>query len=267
LILSDVRMPRLDGLQLLNWVKRQPSFAPVPFLLMTSGRSPENQATAEQFGADEFLVKPATLDGLSRLVKSILDRWCISAREKAALRAAIAENRRLTTQLTDRSLNLMKISERMRRSAAAEAPSDSEPGADSGRSNQRKLFVLVGSNPDEYRRVDQCLWKAAPSSRVRWARDARETIQIVDEVRSGRSRVCVVLLWSQSGQDTFEMIESIRAARPLVPLRLALLSERFDKSQRDRADLLGVDACIAIPSTRVELSGVAAVLQELAADS
>src|SRR4051794_1862115 len=36
LILSDVKMPRLDGFELLAWVKAQPLLASIPFIMLTS---------------------------------------------------------------------------------------------------------------------------------------------------------------------------------------------------------------------------------------
>ncbi len=58
LIVSDLMMPRMDGLQLLQWVRGQPRFEPVPFVLLSS--SDFERDRAESLGADDYFVKPAS---------------------------------------------------------------------------------------------------------------------------------------------------------------------------------------------------------------
>ena len=56
LVLSDLRMPNVDGMALLAWIKKQQSEMDV--ILMTGELSPEAEQEARQKGAAEFLTKP-----------------------------------------------------------------------------------------------------------------------------------------------------------------------------------------------------------------
>jgi len=74
LILSDLMMPQMDGLALLEAVRANPSGAAVPFLFV-SART-ENTATrkARELGADDYIFKPFGADELVRAVRAKLAR-------------------------------------------------------------------------------------------------------------------------------------------------------------------------------------------------
>lgn len=61
-ILSDVRLPGMDGVQLAEHVKSEPELASTPVLLMSAGRVPPHRA-------DGFLPKPFDIDELASLVE------------------------------------------------------------------------------------------------------------------------------------------------------------------------------------------------------
>ena len=68
LILSDIRMPRLDGLGLLRRLRADTRTASVPFILMTSDNQRELLFQGLEAGLDEFMVKPFhPLELLARL--------------------------------------------------------------------------------------------------------------------------------------------------------------------------------------------------------
>ncbi len=90
LIVSDWRMPRMDGLGLLRELDERESLAP-PVIMLTSLGSPEHAVDALDAGAEDYLVKPVDRHELLARVRSVLraDRVRVAA-EQAALRA-IAE--------------------------------------------------------------------------------------------------------------------------------------------------------------------------------
>ena len=75
LILSDLNMPQMDGLELLAWAKAQQSICDIPFIILTSSDSQTYRAQAEQLGVAEFLSKPLTLEELAAMVTMIEQRW------------------------------------------------------------------------------------------------------------------------------------------------------------------------------------------------
>ncbi|HYE57951.1 MAG TPA: response regulator [Rhodothermales bacterium] len=62
LVLSDINMPGMDGIQLLRHIKAVPP--PIPVCMMTAYGSDEYRAKAEQAGCDGYLTKPVDFDDL-----------------------------------------------------------------------------------------------------------------------------------------------------------------------------------------------------------
>jgi CheY-like chemotaxis protein len=69
-ILSDINMPGIDGLQLLDEIKqRRPD---LPVMMVTAYGDDERRRRAEQLGASEFLTKPVNFDHLkSQLLRDL----------------------------------------------------------------------------------------------------------------------------------------------------------------------------------------------------
>lgn len=71
LILLDVNMPGVDGLEILAYLKREPRLAVAPVVVITSDDQPETRAQVMAGGASAMLIKPATLDALEGALKDI----------------------------------------------------------------------------------------------------------------------------------------------------------------------------------------------------
>jgi two-component system chemotaxis sensor kinase CheA len=73
LVVSDVQMPRLDGLGLARRVKADPRLRATPVILVTSLDAPEDRAAGLEAGADGYLVKREVERGkLLELVRQLL---------------------------------------------------------------------------------------------------------------------------------------------------------------------------------------------------
>jgi FixJ family two-component response regulator/anti-sigma regulatory factor (Ser/Thr protein kinase) len=72
LIISDIKLRKMDGIELLRRVKAQDE--PVPVLLITGHGNVEDAVTALRFGADDFIRKPFDINDLASSVRSILRR-------------------------------------------------------------------------------------------------------------------------------------------------------------------------------------------------
>src|SRR5665213_1631112 len=71
LILSDINMPGMSGLQLLQRIKETYE-APIPqIMMMTAYGDDENYSLAMKYGADDFLTKPIDFTALKDKLKSV----------------------------------------------------------------------------------------------------------------------------------------------------------------------------------------------------
>ncbi len=75
IMLLDLKMPPLDGFELLEWVQKQPKFAGIPQIVFSSSAFEHDVELAYRLGANAYLVKPATLPELVKLIQATLDFW------------------------------------------------------------------------------------------------------------------------------------------------------------------------------------------------
>jgi two-component system chemotaxis response regulator CheY len=64
LVISDLRMPAMDGLELVRQIRGSARFGSVPFIMISIDGEPEVVLTAEKAGADAFLAKPFSAPAL-----------------------------------------------------------------------------------------------------------------------------------------------------------------------------------------------------------
>lgn len=74
LIVTDVMMPRLDGLGMVREIKRRDPSRKVPVIFLTAKGGAADVAAGIGAGARHYLVKPVKLSALEDMVKSILKR-------------------------------------------------------------------------------------------------------------------------------------------------------------------------------------------------
>lgn len=72
LILSDVMMPVMNGIELLNKVKTNPATASIPFILLTARAGEESKIEGYELGADDYLIKPFSAQELIARIKAQL---------------------------------------------------------------------------------------------------------------------------------------------------------------------------------------------------
>ena len=61
LVVTDLHMPVMDGIEVVRAIRANPATTHVPVLLLTGDRSEEARAAAEAAGCDRFLAKPLTI--------------------------------------------------------------------------------------------------------------------------------------------------------------------------------------------------------------
>lgn len=74
--LTDMEMPRMNGIELINRLRNQPKFADLPILMVTSRASSKHRTMALDAGADEHIVKPFNDERLIEMINryATLDR-------------------------------------------------------------------------------------------------------------------------------------------------------------------------------------------------
>ena len=70
LIFCDILMPRLDGYQTCAIIKRNPRFAHVPVIMLSSKDGLFDKARGRMVGSQDYLTKPFTKEQLLRTVDS-----------------------------------------------------------------------------------------------------------------------------------------------------------------------------------------------------
>jgi len=74
LVILDVKLPGMDGFELLAFLRAQPAFAEVPIVMLTSLSQEQHVVRGFELGADDYVVKPFSPVELSARVRRLLHR-------------------------------------------------------------------------------------------------------------------------------------------------------------------------------------------------
>jgi CheY-like chemotaxis protein len=74
-LLLDLKMPRKDGFQVLQWVRQHPNLRALRVLVLTTSSDIRDVNMAYQLGANSFLVKSLDIQNLLELVLQIKNGW------------------------------------------------------------------------------------------------------------------------------------------------------------------------------------------------
>ena len=72
LIITDINMPDINGLELINFVKKNPHYRDTPLFVVTTEGRDQDRARGLALGASEYLIKPFESEVLVALVKQYL---------------------------------------------------------------------------------------------------------------------------------------------------------------------------------------------------
>ncbi|MEW7972358.1 MAG: response regulator [Candidatus Thiodiazotropha endolucinida] len=75
LILLDLKMPGVDGFEVLKRVKGTPMIKRIPVVILTSSKEEGDRALSYDIGANSYLVKPVAFTGFIDVVRQIEDYW------------------------------------------------------------------------------------------------------------------------------------------------------------------------------------------------
>lgn len=70
-ILLDLKMPFLDGFEVLAWIRKQPSFNGIPVAVLTSSAEERDRRRARELGATAYFVKPPKPETILEIIQLI----------------------------------------------------------------------------------------------------------------------------------------------------------------------------------------------------
>src|SRR5438876_3723658 len=75
LVLLDLKMPRMDGLEVLRWLRQQPILKRLPVIVLTNSSRQSDAELAYEVGANSYLVKPTRSEDFVKTMRIISDFW------------------------------------------------------------------------------------------------------------------------------------------------------------------------------------------------
>jgi CheY-like chemotaxis protein len=76
LVLLDLNMPRKSGLDALREIRADPLFVRLPIIVFSTSREEMDVARSYDTGANTYVAKPMTFDGLVSVIEKISHYWC-----------------------------------------------------------------------------------------------------------------------------------------------------------------------------------------------
>ncbi len=74
LILTDINMPDINGLELVSFVKSNAAYRAIPLVIISTQSSERDRAKGLELGADAYLFKPFEPDDLRQIARDLLAR-------------------------------------------------------------------------------------------------------------------------------------------------------------------------------------------------
>ena len=76
-VLLDLKLPRISGLEVLRRIKSHPDYASIPVVVLTTSRDDGDVKTAYQNGANSYIVKPVDFEKFLEVAAQIELYWTV----------------------------------------------------------------------------------------------------------------------------------------------------------------------------------------------
>ncbi|MEI7816204.1 MAG: response regulator [Desulfuromonadales bacterium] len=74
LILTDINMPDINGLELISYLRNNPNYKNIPVFIISTESSAKDIEKGKKLGADEYVIKPFSPLTLQRLINQYLNK-------------------------------------------------------------------------------------------------------------------------------------------------------------------------------------------------
>jgi DNA-binding NarL/FixJ family response regulator len=79
LVLTDMKLPTVSGIDVLKWIRAEPSLHTLPVVMLSSSTHPVEVHTAYALRVNAYIEKPPTFDGWRKLVAGVSEFWLSGA--------------------------------------------------------------------------------------------------------------------------------------------------------------------------------------------
>ncbi|TKC00318.1 response regulator [Pedobacter cryophilus] len=75
LLILDLNMPKINGLELLSLIKKSNKTKDIPVVILTTSRNAHDREKIMKMGADDFITKPFSFDLMIEITKNLISKY------------------------------------------------------------------------------------------------------------------------------------------------------------------------------------------------
>ncbi len=72
IILTDINMPDINGLELLSFLKNHPNYCEIPVVIISTEKTDQDRKRGLALGADDYVTKPFRPEDLQSIIRRLL---------------------------------------------------------------------------------------------------------------------------------------------------------------------------------------------------